>query len=145
MAPPPSWFDDATNGISQALLVPVTKAATPPAVSTLKPVDGTYFDPAGANISNIYKWIDLTEDGNTGGAALSDPELRSPTNASTPIGRSLFYARLYFDNYVKATAAAPDGGTGAPLDPKSKCRKNLVIFVTDGGETCDTTKRRARR
>ena len=135
-----SWFDDATNGIPQALLVPVTKAALPPTLPTLKPVDGTYFDPAGANIQNIYKWIDLTEDGNTGGAALSDPELRSPSNANTPIGRSLFYARLYFDNYVKATAPAPDGGTGAPLDPTSKCRKNLIIFVTDGGETCDTTK-----
>jgi hypothetical protein len=135
-----TWFDDATNGISQALLVPVTKAAMPPTAPTLKPTDGTYYDPAGANITNIYKWIDLTEDNTSNGSALSDPELRSPTSANTPIGRSLFYARLYFDNYVKATAPAPDGGTGAPLDPKSKCRKNLIIFVTDGGETCDTTK-----
>jgi hypothetical protein len=133
-----TWFDDATNGVSQALLVPVTKAATPPTASTLKPVDGTYFDPAGANITNIYKWIDLTEDGNTSGAALSDPELRSPSNANTPIGRSLFYARLYFDNYVRATVTT-DGGV-VPMDPKSKCRKNLIIFVTDGGETCDNTK-----
>jgi MYXO-CTERM domain-containing protein len=125
----PSWFDDATNGISQALVVPVTKA------TALKPVDGTYFDPVGANISTIYQWIDLTESGNTSGGPITDPELRSPSTANTPIGRSLFYARLYFDNYVKAKDAM-----GKALDPKALCRKNLVIFVTDGGETCDNTK-----
>ena len=34
------------------------------------------------------------------GATNPDPELRSVPNANTPLGRSLFYARLYFENYV---------------------------------------------
>jgi MYXO-CTERM domain-containing protein len=121
-----TWFD---TGASEALLVPVTKPAT-----GLKPTAGSDFDPLGGNISSIYRWIDLTE---TAGAVttITDPELRSPANSSTPLGRSLFYARMYFDNYVKAKDAMNN-----PLDPKAACRTNLVILVTDGGEACDTTR-----
>ena len=113
-----AWFD---NGFRSSLLVDVTKRP-----AGLKPVAGD-FDPTDANIANVYRWIDLTEDTGTG-ATITDPELRSPTNAYTPIGRSLFYARLYFDNYVK------------PNDPKASCRTNIIIFVTDGDETCDDGK-----
>jgi len=127
-----AWFD---TGASQALLVPVTKAAT-----GLKPLAASDFDPAGGNISTIYRWIDQTEAASGTPAAITDPELRSPPNNSTPLGRSLYYARLYFDNYVKAMAPAGDGGPAKPLDPKAACRSNLVIVVTDGGEACDTTK-----
>ncbi len=61
------------------------------------------------------------------GAANPDPELRTRPNANTPLGRSMFYSRLYFENYVY-----PDGSEGA-------CRQNIIILVTDGAETCDTT------
>ena len=61
------------------------------------------------------------------GATNPDPELRSIGNANTPLGRSIFYARLYFENYVY------------PMDPRKNCRQNIIILVTDGEETCDTT------
>ncbi len=89
-----------------------------------------------ATSATVYKWIDGTE-ATRGTRRITDPELRSPRNAYTPIGRSLFYARMYFDNYVKPRRE--------PLDPKGSCRPNLVIFVTDGAETCDTTKPGTRR
>ncbi|HET6149406.1 MAG TPA: MopE-related protein, partial [Polyangia bacterium] len=114
-----SWFDTAA---AQALVVPVTRPST-----GLKPLAASDFDPADANITTVYKWIDLNE--SAAGTPITDPELRSPSNASTPIGRSMFYARMYFDNYVKVA-----------LDPKRSCRQNLVIFVTDGSEQCDTTR-----
>src|SRR4051812_24185235 len=121
-----AWFD---TGASEALLVPVTKAAT-----GLKPLAASDFDPDGGNISAVYRWIDQTE---TAGAVttITDPELRSPPNNSTPLGRSLYYARLYFNNYVKAKDTM-----GNPIDPKSACRANLVIIVTDGAEMCDANK-----
>src|SRR6266545_3454070 len=114
-----TWFD---NGISQAVVIPVTLAAT-----GLRALASGDYDPTGANITEIYKWIDLTDSGMTG-ANNPDPELRAIPNNYTPLGRSLFYARLYFENYVY------------PNDPKKGCRQNIVIFVTDGAETCDTTK-----
>jgi MYXO-CTERM domain-containing protein len=61
------------------------------------------------------------------GAMNPDPELRSIPNNNTPLGRSLFYARLYFENYVY------------PTDPRRACRQNVIILATDGDETCDTT------
>ena len=61
------------------------------------------------------------------GATNPDPELRIPPNTNTPLGRSMFYSRLYFENYVY------------PNDPKKACRQNIVIIATDGAETCDTT------
>jgi hypothetical protein len=111
------WFDSA---ISQALRVDLTKAApgTKPAT--------TDFDPPDANIARIYKFIDDTE--NPGPvanvAALTDPELHA--NGATPLGRSLFYARLYFDNFINTAA-----------DPRRACRQNVIILVTDGNDTCD--------
>jgi MYXO-CTERM domain-containing protein len=111
------WFD---NGYRSALVVDVTQRP-----AGLKPVAAD-FDPADGNIADVYRWIDNTEDTTTG-TSISDPELRTHANWYTPIGRSLFYARMYFDNYVK------------PADPKASCRTNIVIFVTDGAETCDTT------
>jgi MYXO-CTERM domain-containing protein len=112
-----AWFD---SGLRDSLLVDVTKRP-----AGTKPMPGD-FDPSDANISEVYRWIDQTESAGTG-ATIADPELRTHDQWYTPIGRSLFYARLYFDNYVKVN------------DPKASCRTNLVIFVTDGEETCDTT------
>jgi MYXO-CTERM domain-containing protein len=113
-----TWFD---NGVSQVIITPVTRAA-----AGLRPAAASDYDPVGANITSIYRWIDLTDSGMTG-ASNPDPELRSIPNAYTPLGRSLFYARMYFENYVY------------PTDPKRACRQNIVILVTDGEETCDTT------
>ena len=114
----PTWYD---GSISQSLIIPVTRAA-----AGLKPGASTDFDPLGANITTIYKWTDLNDSGGTG-AANTDPELRSIGNANKPLGRSIFYARLYFENYVY------------PNDPRKNCRQNIIILVTDGEETCDTT------
>ncbi len=112
-----AWFDSA---ISQALRVDLTKAAP-----GTKPVAAD-FDPKDANIPRIYQFIDNTE--NVGPvasvAALTDPELHA--NGATPLGRSLFYARLYFDNFINTAA-----------DPRRACRQNIVIVVTDGNDTCD--------
>ena len=111
-----TWFD---TGVAQSLLIPVTQAST-----GLKPAAAGDYDPLGANISSIYRWIDQTESNSA--TNYTDPELRIPPNNSTPLGRSLFYARLYFENYVY------------PSDPKAGCRQNIVIIATDGAETCDT-------
>lgn len=115
-----SWFDDVYR---EALLVPVTKAAG----SWTNPGPGD-FDPEGANLKALYKWIDLVEDTDRV-APIVEPELRTKGGGLagfyTPLGRSLYYARLYFDNYVK------------PRDPRAACRQNVVILVTDGNESCD--------
>ena len=116
----PNWFD---SGFRSAVVVDVTKRPTLPA---LKPA-ASDFDPSDGNITEVYRWTDDTEDTTTG-TTIHDPELRTSGNWYTPIGRSLFYARMYFDNFVK------------PVDPKGACRTNIVIFVTDGDETCDTGK-----
>jgi MYXO-CTERM domain-containing protein len=107
------WF---TNGASDVFHVGVT-TATPGT-----PATSAQFDPLGGNITAIYKWIDNVELPTTAGA-VTDPELHA--NDYTPLGRSLFYARLYFDNEVK------------PNDPKGSCRENVVVVATDGDETCD--------
>jgi len=114
--PLPNWFD---NGIAQALMVPVTRAST-----GLKALAAADYDPTGANIASVYKWIDQSDSGMTG-AANPDPELRIPNTAYTPLGRSIFYSRTYFENYVY------------PNDPKKACRQNILIIATDGAETCD--------
>jgi len=108
-----SWFD---MGVGQVLRVGLTTAAAgvTPTASQYDPVDG--------NITSIYKWIDNVELPITG-ATVTDPELHA--SGSTPLGRSLFYGRMYYDNDVK------------PADPRASCRQNVVILVTDGGETCD--------
>jgi MYXO-CTERM domain-containing protein len=112
------WFD---NGIAESIMVPVTLPST-----GLKALAASDYDPTGANITRIYKWIDQSDSGMTG-AANPDPELRIPPNTSTPLGRSMFYSRLYFENYVYQN------------DPRKACRQNILIIATDGAETCDTT------
>ena len=109
------WFTTAGN---EVLRVGVTTAA-----GVMTPLASNY-DPADANIPAIYKWIDNFEFP-VGIGPVTDPELHG--NSYTPLGRSLFYARMYFDNLVK------------PLDPRAACRKNVVVLITDGDETCDTT------
>ncbi|MDB4981511.1 MAG: Tryptophan synthase alpha chain [Myxococcales bacterium] len=112
-----AWFDSAIN---QALRVDLTKA-----VPGTKPVAAD-FDPSDANIARIYRFIDNTENPGpvANAAALTDPELHA--NGGTPLGRSLFYSRLYFDNFINTAA-----------DPRRACRQNIVILVTDGNDTCD--------
>jgi len=112
-----TWFD---TGIKQALRVPLTKTAL-----GTKPVQGD-FDPIDANIGSVATWMDNVELP-AGAGAPTNPEIHG--NGATAIGRSLYYARLYFDNYIK------------PNDPKASCRKNLVILVTDGQDTCDSQGR----
>src|SRR6185503_5808605 len=114
-----TWFD---NGAAQSFMVPVTRSST-----GLRGLAAADYDPTGANITSVYKWIDQSDSGMTG-AANPDPELRIPPNTNTPLGRSMFYARLYFENYVY------------PNDPRKACRQNVMILATDGAETCDTTK-----
>ena len=107
------WF---VTGGGEVLRGGVTTAA-----GTATPTAANY-DPADGNIGAVYKWIDNTELPN-GAGAVTDPELHAL--GYTPLGRSFFYARSYFDGLVK------------PNDPKSTCRQNVVIMVTDGAETCD--------
>lgn len=109
-----SWF---TSGASQVFHVGVTAAAA----GTMP--TATQFDPPGATqMASIYKWIDNVE-APTSNGAVTDPELHP--NDYTPLGRSLFYANLYFQNEI------------VPNDPKGTCRHNVVVIATDGDETCD--------
>jgi MYXO-CTERM domain-containing protein len=109
------WF---TTGAAQVLRVGVTTAA--PGVT---PTAANY-DPPDANIPGIYRWLDNIELPTANGA-VTDPELHA--DGFTPLGRSLFYSRMYYDSMVK------------PNDPKATCRQNVVVLVTDGAETCDET------
>jgi MYXO-CTERM domain-containing protein len=109
-----SWF---TSGASQVFEVGVTSAApgTMPTASA--------FDPPGAvQMAAIYKWIDNVE-APTSNGAVTDPELHPKDY--TPLGRSIFYASLYFANEV------------IPNDPKGTCRHNAMVILTDGDDTCD--------
>jgi MYXO-CTERM domain-containing protein len=108
-----SWFPTGAGEVVRVGVTTAAAGATPTAVN---------YDPVDGNIPAIYKWIDNVELPTTN-AAVTDPELHA--NTYTPLGRSLFYARMYFDNLVK------------PADPKGSCRQNVVILVTDGAETCD--------
>ncbi len=109
-----TWF---TSGASQVFHVGVTAAA----VGTMPTM--AQFDPSGAaQMASIYKWIDNVE-APTSNGAVTDPELHP--NDYTPLGRSLFYANLYFQNEI------------VPNDPKGTCRHNVVVVATDGDETCD--------
>jgi MYXO-CTERM domain-containing protein len=109
-----SWF---SNGASQVFEVGVT-AAAPGTMPT-----AGQFDPSGAaQMAAIYKWIDNVEAPLSNGA-VTDPELHPKMD--TPLGRSLFYANLYFANEI------------VPNDPKGSCRHNVVVIVTDGDDTCD--------
>ncbi len=109
-----SWF---TSGASQVFHVGVTAAP----VGTMP--TAAQFDPSGATqMASIYKWIDNVE-APTSNGPVTDPELHP--NDYTPLGRSLFYANLYFQNEI------------VPNDPKGTCRHNVVVIATDGDETCD--------
>jgi hypothetical protein len=116
-----SWFDDS---IADALVVPVTDPA-----EGFNPQSATAFDPFDANIPAIREWIDhRTETDGLVPESITNPEIQSIPNGWTPLGRSLFYARLYFDEYVYPH----DDPTRRP------CRYNIVILITDGEESCDT-------
>ncbi len=109
-----AWF---TTGASQVFEVGVTSAA-PGTMPT-----AAQFDPPGAaQTAAIYKWIDNVE-APTSNGAVTDPELHPKDD--TPLGRSLFYANLYFQNEI------------VPNDPKGSCRHNVIVVVTDGDDTCD--------
>jgi len=107
------WY---TMGAGQVLRVGVTTAA--PGVAPV----AANFDPPDANIPAIYRWLDNVELPTANGA-VTDPELHAQGN--TPLGRSLMYARVYFDGLIK------------PSDPRGACRQNVVVLITDGAETCD--------
>ena len=84
-----TWF---TSGASQVFEVGVTSAA-PGTMPT-----AAQFDPSGAaQMAAIYKWIDNNE-APTSAGAVTDPELHPKDD--TPLGRSLFYANLYFQNEI---------------------------------------------
>ncbi len=114
-----TWFDDGRRPSSRPRDAAVDGG--PGSVPT-----AADYDPAGANITSIYRWIDQSDSGMTG-AANDRPGAAIPPNSYTPLGRSMFYSRLYFENYVY------------PNDPKKACRQNVLIFATDGAETCDET------
>ena len=107
------WF---STGAGEVIRVGVTTAA-PGAVPT-----AANYDPADGNIPEIYRWIDDVELPLAAGP-VTDPELHAL--GLTPLGRSFFYARTYFDGLIK------------PNDPKASCRQNVVIMMTDGADTCD--------
>ena len=74
----------------------------------------------------------------------SDPELRAV--GGTPLGRSLFYAGEYLRHFVlvEGRPCAGDVDCASPhhtcqagrcRDPWASCRPNVVILLTDGGES----------
>ena len=114
-----TWFD---NSIAEAIVVPVTKPA-----AGLDPSGPNDFDPQDGNLLAIFPW--LNQHSHCQNNAIDDPEIQGIPQQWTPLGRSLFYARLYFDNYViphESSSVLP-------------CRNNVIILVTDGGESCDST------
>jgi hypothetical protein len=109
-----SWF---TSGASELFHVGVTAAP-----AGTMPTNAQFDPPGDAQMASIYKWIDNVE-APTSAGAVTDPELHP--NEYTPLGRSLFYANLYFQNEI------------IPNDPKGMCRHNVVVVATDGDDTCD--------
>ena len=113
-----AWF---TAGESETIVVPVTD-----------PVSGSY-DPSDGNIPYILQWLDGEE--TASGGVMTNQEIRVKSNTSdptnilfwTPLGRSLFYARMYFQNQVIP-------GENPSVLP---CRNNIIILITDGEESCD--------
>jgi len=80
-------------------------------------------------------------------AVQTEPELHG--NGQTPIGRSLFYAGEYLRHAVvlEGQACTKETGCASPHyscvdgkchDPFRKCRPNLIVVFTDGGESTDT-------
>ena len=73
-----------------------------------------------------------------------NPELRAM--GQTPIGRTLFYASEYYRRFVhvegRPCATDADCGSsnytcadGACSDPLARCRKTVIVLITDGTET----------
>ncbi len=110
-APDGAWF--LPDIASEFVVVPVTGKLPPP--------DSNDYDPPGANVVTIHRWLNNVEISD--GVTMTEPEIRVG-GPKTPLAASLFYARLYFQRYVK------------PNDPRMGCRKDIVILVTDGAETC---------
>jgi hypothetical protein len=137
------WF--GTN-LAQVIAVPFSDAASPP-------------------LDALNRWVDFEETGTSSSQACSNnwdcasnicqagrcfevdnPELRGV--GFTPIGKSLFYAGEYFRHRVlvqgKTCSANADCGSphhscveGKCHDPLHACRPNVVVVLTDGGETED--------
>jgi uncharacterized repeat protein (TIGR01451 family) len=112
-----SWFDE---GLPETLLVPVTKPE-----NGFMPGSTSDYDPSDANIPALLQWLDNKTQCTSG--TIHDPEVQAVRWAYTGLGRSLFYAKTYFDNYV------------IPNDPVAACRQNIIIVITDGEETCDNS------
>ncbi len=114
-----TWFD---SSIGEEIVVPVTDPAL-----GINPPGPSAFDPDDGNILEILPWLNHYTECSNG--VIHDPEIQAIPQQWTPLGRSLFYARLYFDNYVIPHE-----------DPNVlPCRNNVVILVTDGDESCDTS------
>lgn len=114
--PDGNWF--VPNVAYEFIAVPVTNPAAG------LPPQTTNYDPVGANLTLIHTWLDNVETSN--GTVMTNPEIRSG-GSGTPLSGSIFYARLYFDKYVR------------PNDPKKNCRKNITLLVTDGAQSCSLT------
>ena len=138
-----TWFG---ANLGQVIAVPFSDGAEPP-------------------LDALNRWVDFTESTRPTAQAcvnnwdcasniceadrcleVSDPELRGV--GFTPIGKSLFYAGEYFRHRVlvegKACSADADCASphhtcvdGACHDPLHECRPNVVVLLTDGGETED--------
>ena len=107
-----SWFDAARAGDLGRVTKPATRRSSR--------VDGTDFDPTGRRTSaTVYRWIDQTEDGSTTARRSPIPSCARTPTGSTPIGRSLFYARMYFENYVKAPRT-PNNKSWTPRRPAAR-------------------------
>jgi hypothetical protein len=104
-----TWFTEEVA--HEVVAVPVTKVFSPAAAGD--------YDPAGANLLAIRRWLDHKEASD--GASLTDPELRG-CGAKVPLAASLGYAKLYFQRFVK------------PADPRKRCRKDVVVLVTSGAD-----------
>ncbi len=137
------WF--GTN-LAQVIAVPFSDGSAPALESLSRWVDFTEVAaPTSQSCGNNW---DCPSNICEGGKCLevTNPELRGV--GFTPIGKSLFYAGEYFRHRVlvqgKACQADADCGSphhtcieGACHDPLHACRPNVVVLLTDGGETED--------
>lgn len=138
-----TWFG---AHLGQVVAVPFADAAAPP-------------------LAELNRWVDFTEGTRPTAQAcvnnwdcasnicdadrcleVADPELRGV--GFTPIGKSLFYAGEYFRHrvLVEGKACGADADCASPHhtcvegqchDPLNACRPNVVVLLTDGGETED--------
>jgi len=138
-----TWFG---ANLGQVIAVPFADAAEPPLdelnrwvnfTETLRPT-------AQACVNNWDCASNICERDRC--AEVVDPELRGV--GFTPIGKSLFYAGEYFRHNVLVEGKPCQNDTecasphhtcveGACHDPLHECRPNVVVLLTDGGETED--------